>query len=140
MSKKGTLEFVLGLAAGTAAALAGTRLVCKIKKEINKNMCEQTFTSPEENNSVTLSYGSSKTARGLTYIRITAIAESTEDDCRLVLFTKKGIEILSSEWLDNDHFKILIGNGKRKQCCDVNFEEKEIVANYYLQKSVPDSE
>lgn len=140
MSKHGTLEFVLGLAAGTAAALAGTRLICKIKKEIKNNMCEQTFSSPEGNNSVTLSYGSSQTAKGLTYIRVTAFAESMEDNCKLVLFARKKIELLNTEWLDNDHFKLFVGNGKRKQCCEVNFEKEEIVANYYLQKCVPDAE
>jgi hypothetical protein len=63
-----------------------------------------------------------------------------EDNCKLVLFARKKIELLNTEWLDNDHFKLLVGNGKRKQCCEVNFEKEEIVANYYLQKCVPDAE
>ena len=42
---------------------------------------------------------------------------------------------MDGEWIDNNHFKLLIGNGKRKQCCDVSFDGEQINALYYLVKN-----
>jgi hypothetical protein len=121
--------FIMGAAAGAVGALAYD----KIANEINSDMSEQVFTSPEGNNIVTVSYGSSTTAKGLTYIRVKAL--NSEDGCKLVVFAKKSPKLLNAEWFDNNNFKLLVGSGKHKQCCDVKFEEANITANYYLVRS-----
>jgi hypothetical protein len=105
----------------------------KIANEIKSDMREQVFTSPEGNNIITVSYGSSATAKGLTYIRVKAL--NSEDGCKLVVFAKKSPKLLNAEWFDNNNFKLLVGSGKHKQCCDVKFEEANITANYYLVRS-----
>lgn len=125
---------IIGFAAGAAAAVAGTLTTLKVADEIKDGMGEQRFESPEGDNFVTLSCGSSKTAKGLTLIRVKAMTESGEDECKLLLFAKKMPEAFSVDWTDNEHCRLLVGNGKRKQCCDVSFEEKEISAVYYLSK------
>ena len=124
----------VGFVAGAAAGAVGAMAYDKIAAEIKSDMSEQTFTSPEGNNVVTVSYGSSATAKGLTYIRVKALA-ADDDDCKLVVFAKKSPKLFNAEWFDNNHFKLLIGNGKHKQCCDVKFEEANVTANYYLVKS-----
>ena len=124
----------VGFVAGAAAGAVGAMAYDKIAAEIKSDMREQTFTSPEGNNVVTVSYGSSATAKGLTYIRVKALA-ADDDDCKLVVFAKKSPKLFNAEWFDNNHFKLLIGNGKHKQCCDVKFEEANILANYYLVRS-----
>ena len=121
--------FIMGAAAGAAGALAYD----KIANEIKSDMREQVFTSPEGNNIITVSYGSSATAKGLTYIRVKAL--NSEDGCKLVVFAKKSPKLLNAEWFDNNNFKLLVGSGKHKQCCDVKFEEANITANYYLVRS-----
>ena len=125
----------VGFLAGTAAGIAGTMVYNKVSGEIKNDMREQVFTSPDGNNIVTVSYGSSSSAKGLTYIKVKALASTKEDDCKLVAFAKKSPKLLSAEWFDNNHFKLLIGEGKHKQCCDVKFEEANILANYYLVRS-----
>lgn len=124
----------VGFVAGAAAGAVGAMAYDKIAAEIKSAMREQTFTSPEGNNVVTVSYGSSTTAKGLTYIRVKALA-ADDDDCKLVVFAKKSPKLLNAEWFDNNHFKLLIGDGKHKQCCDVKFDEANVTANYYLVKS-----
>ena len=124
----------VGFVAGAAAGAVGAMAYDKIAAEIKSAMREQTFTSPEGNNVVTVSYGSSTTAKGLTYIRVKALA-ADDDDCKLVVFAKKSPKLLNAEWFDNNHFKLLIGEGKHKQCCDVKFDEANILANYYLVRS-----
>lgn len=134
MKKNVVFGIIAGFAAGVAATVAGTVVVDKIAKEIKSDLSEQKFTSPNGDNTVTLSYGSSKTAKGLAYIKLQATARSKQDTCKLVAFAKKNVAFLSGEWIDNDHFKLLIGSGKRKQCCDVSFDTDKIVAHYYLMK------
>lgn len=126
---------ILGLVAGLAAGIAATVAVNKVVTEIKSDMGEHRFTSPDGNNFVTLSYGSSNTAKGLTYIRVTASKEGSEDNCKLMIFAKKNEELFTGEWTDNDHFILSVGKGKRKQCCDVDFSEDEISAIYYLEKA-----
>ena len=130
MRKNSAFGFVAGLVAGIAATLATNKVVREIKGDLG----DHTFTSPEGNHFVTLSYGSSKTAKGLTFIRVKATTESGEDNCKLIVFAKKKAHLFVGEWMDNDHFKLLIGRGKRKQCCDVDFSGEELTARYYLQK------
>lgn len=123
-----------GLVAGIAAGVVATTAVDKIVKEIKGDIGEHRFTSPDSNNFVTLSYGSSETAKGLTYIKVIASAEGTEDTCKLVILAKKNDELFTGEWTDNEHFSLVVGKGKRRQCCDVDFIDGEITAIYYTQK------
>lgn len=134
MKKRLVIGAIVGLAAGAAAA-ATAFLATRVAGEIKNEMGEQIFTSPDGNNCVTVSCGTSDTARGLTYIRVVGSTASGEDECRLALFTRKLPWILDTEWTDNDHFKLLVGNGKRRQCCDVSFDGDRISAVYRLVKS-----
>ena len=134
MNKKLAWGLTLGLALGTVAAIAGAAAVKKIKKEIQSDTEYDSFYSPLKDRLVIVSYGSSKTACGLTRIKIEASARGKEDICRLITFTKKSDEPFCGEWIDNDHFRLLIGNGKRRQCCDVSFDGDKIVSKYYLIK------
>ena len=43
-------------------------------------------------------------------------------------------EELDAQWIDNEHFRLLVGPGARKQCCEITFEEKHISAVYSLAK------
>ena len=98
MDKKVAIGIAIGVAsvaagaALTAAAIAVTKKITKIANEMENDKDEQTFTSPDGNNTVTLSYGSSESANGLTHIRVTATAEGKEDDCTLVAFARKRSE------------------------------------------------
>ena len=134
MKKSAIFGLIAGFAVGTASAIAGRKAYDKVSKEIKDDFSDQVFTSPEGNNAVTLSLGSSESAKGLTCIKVKATSESIDDECKLIVFTlKKGV-LISGEWSDNGNFRLLIGNGKRKQCCDVSFEEDGINALYYLLK------
>lgn len=135
MKKQTVIGICVGAALGTAAVVAGVLTVRKIVKEIKADLNECCFTSPNGDNIVTLTYGSSKFAKGLTFIRVKGSVESGNDDCKLVLFAKDSPELFSSEWEDDNHFRLLVGNGKRKQCCDFKFEGEKIMANYYLRKA-----
>lgn len=132
MKKNVTLGLVLSFAAGAATAIASTVAIHKAIKEIKNDTKEQDFPSPDGNNLVTLAYGSSKTAMGLGCIQVKVTADA--DTCRLILLTKRIPETFDAQWSDNEHFQLLVGKGKRKQCCDVSFEEGHIRANYYLNK------
>ena len=133
--KKSTLFGVcIGFTLGAAAAVAGAMAVRKIAGEIKEDIDEVTFASPNADNTVTLSFGSSETAKGLTVIKVKAISETKMDTCDLVVLAKKKADLLHGEWADNEHFKLLIGGGKRKQCCDVSFAGDKITAKYYLVK------
>ena len=135
MKKNVALGVIAGFLAGAAATVAGAIAADKVAKEIKRDIGERDFVSPDGDRVVTLSYGSSKTAKGLTYIRVKAMTVPEEDACTLVAFAKKSEGMLSGEWIDNDHFQLLIGSGKLKQCCDVSFDADEITANYYLTKT-----
>ena len=124
MKTKTLVGLIVGVAAGTALALTTKKVVNEIKSDLE----DATFVSPEGNNTVTLLFGSSKTARGLTFIKVTATSDEKDDCCKLIAFAKKKGEFISGEWTDNDHYKLLIGSGKRKQCCDVSFDDEQIRA------------
>lgn len=128
------LGLAVGFVVGAATAVAGAVAVDKVSREIKEDLNEYSFTSPDCNNIVTLSKGSSETAKGLTVIKIKATTEGKEDECKLVMLAGKNAEILSGEWTDNDHFELIVGKGKRLQCCDVSFDEEEIKALYYFKK------
>ena len=130
MKKSIIAGLTVGLAAGTAAVIAGKIVFDKISREVENNISLQNYISPNCDNTVTLFCGSSKTAKGLTYVKIIAGSDLKEDECKLVVFAGKN-PVFSGEREDNEHFKLLIGNGKYKQCCDVSFEGEEITAHYY---------
>ena len=123
---------LFGLTAGIAAVSAAV-FVGKISKEIKNDLVEEEFDSPFGNNWIKISFGSSKTAKGLAWVKIHAETEYNEDVCNLVIFAKN-CESLPFEWLDNDHFRLFVGNGKRRQCCDVVFDMKKITMIYYITK------
>ncbi len=135
MKKQTVIGICVGVAIGAAAAVAGTLAVRKIIKEIKADLNECSFTSPDGNNVVSLTYGTSKFARGLTFIKVQGSVESGNDNCKLVLFAKDSSQLFTGEWEDNDNFKLFVGNGKLKQCCDFNFVDEKIVAKYYLRKA-----
>ena len=135
MKKQTIIGICVGAVIGTAAVVAGTLAVRRVIKEIKEDLSECSFSSPDGNNVVTLTCGTSKLARGLTFIKVEGSVESGNDNCKLVLFAKDSFELFSGEWLDNDHFRLLVGGGKRKQCCDVRFDGQKISANYYLHKA-----
>lgn len=130
MKNKTIFGIIAGVAAGTAVALTTGRIV----KEIKSDLCDATFVSPEGDHTVALAFGSSKTARGLTFIKVNATSTAKDDCCKLIAFSGKNA-LIDGNWTDNDHFKLLIGNGKRKQCCDVSFDGEQITALYYLVKN-----
>ena len=131
MKTKTIVGIIAGVAAGTAVALTTKKIV----KEIKNDLSDATFMSPNGDNKVALTFGASETARGLTYIKVHATSRTKRDCCEMIAFSKKKDDFLDGEWTDNDHFKLLIGSGKRKQCCDVSFEGKKITAVYYLAKN-----
>ena len=135
MKKKAIIRLTAGVAVVAAAAISGKLIVDKVVQEISEDVNTQCFRSPCGDNLVTVTFGTSKTARGLTQIKVKASAELRGEDCNLVAFAKRGAEFLNGNWTDNEHFKLLIGSGRRKQCCDVDFEGSEIVVRYYLLKS-----
>lgn len=135
MKNNAILGAVIGFAAGTAAAIAGKMAVDKVVEEIKGELGDQTFTSPEGNNRVTISSGSSTTAKGLAFLRVKATSDACEDECKLSLLTRKMPETLDAQWTDNDNFTLTLGKGKIKQYCDITFDGDEINALYYLDKA-----
>jgi hypothetical protein len=135
MKIRKVLGFMAGLAAGAAVAVVGKKAVTKISEEIKADVNEQNFVSPEGNHFVAVSFGVSETAKGLAVVKVKATAADKDDDCKLTALARQGAEFINGEWLDNDHFALTIGAGKRKQCCDVDFDGDEIVAQYYLMKN-----
>ncbi|MBQ4273597.1 MAG: hypothetical protein IJB94_01325 [Clostridia bacterium] len=137
MDKKLVIGVLAGVAAG-AAVTAATIAVVKVVKVISKEMKDDengcSFTSPDGKNTVSLCYGASQSAHGLTRIKIAASTEGSEDTCKLTAFAKKGPYMFETEWTDNEHFKLLIGASSRKQCCDVSFTDGKITAVYSLCK------
>ena len=134
MKKQTVIGLIVGVTLGTAATIAGIITVRKIVKEIKNDLVEESFISPNGDNLVTLTYGSSDFARGLTFIKVRGMSEGGKDDCKLIAFAKRNAKLFSAEWADNEHFNLVIGNGKVKQHCDVSFEGRKINALYYLHK------
>ena len=125
---------IFGLAAGIAALTAAAAAVNKISKEMKNGFAEEEFDSPFGDNWVKVSIGSSETAKGLTCVKIHAETDRNEDSCKLMFLAKKDAAI-SYEWEDNEHFRILLGSGKTKQRCDVEFSVEKITARYYMIKA-----
>ena len=134
MKKKTIFGLAAGIFLGTAAAIAVKNAVGKISEEVKNGLVTEEFDSPLGDNWVKVSMGSSEAAKGLACIKVQAEADRNEDSCKLVLFAKKDADI-SYEWEDDEHFKLFVGSGKTKQCCDVEFSVEKITARYYMIKA-----
>ena len=133
--KSGIVGLVAGLAAGTAAAVAGGIVTAKVVKEIKDDICDCRFASEDGKNVVTMTYGSSDFAKGLTYVQVRAFVEESDLDCKMVVFAIRKNEMFEGVWEDDEHFKLFVGNGKRRQCCEVDFSDDEINMYYYVEKA-----
>ena len=120
-----------GIATGAAIALAVKKNFGKLFGEMQDDATEQIFTSPDGKNSVRVLFGASKTAKKMALVSITAKSET--DDCILLSLARRGDNLLEGEWIDDNHFQLLIGSCSKKQICDVVFGEK-ITINYYLKR------
>ena len=123
---------IAGVAAGAAVALAVKKGFDKIFGEMQNDANEQVFTSPDGNNTVKVVFGSSKTAKKMALVSVAAKSEN--DECILLALARKGDNLLTGEWIDNDNFQLLIGSCASKQCCDVSFGDEKISACYYWKK------
>lgn len=135
MNKGKVIGLIAGLTAGVAAAVAGGLATKKVVKEIKDDLNDFSFVSDDGKNVVSLTYGSSDFARGLTYVQVKASVEDSDLACKMIVFSIKKTEVFNGEWSDNEHFKLLVGGGKRKQCCDVDFSGDEINMYYYVEKA-----
>ena len=134
MDKKvaiGIAAGVAGLATGAAITLAIKRNFDKLFGEMQDDVSEEIFTSPDGNNSVRVLFGASKTAKKMALVSITA--KNEEKDCVMLALARRGDNLLSGEWIDNDHFELLLGSCSKKQCCEVVFDDT-ITMNYYLTR------
>ena len=121
-----------GIALGATVALAVKKNVGKVFGEMQDDVCEQVFTSPNGNNTVKVSFGASKTAKEMALVSVVATSET--DTYTLLTLVRKGDNLLVGEWADNDNFQLLIGSCSNKQCCDVKFGGEKIQTNYYLRR------
>ena len=134
MKKKNVIGLVAGIAAGAAVAAAGYVATAKVVKEIKADLNDKEILSPEGNNKITLKCGISDFAKGLAFVKVIAANENGEDECKFSFLAGKSAKNASYEWVDNDHFEITVGEGKLKQCCDVDFSGEQICLFYYWQK------
>lgn len=134
MKKCTAAGIAAGIILGTAAAVAVKKLVDKISDEIKNDLIQREFLSPFGGNQVDFSYGSSETAKDLAIIKLRAETDMNEDVCKFLMLSKKD-DAVSYEWSDNDHFRLLVGNGKHRQCCDVTFETEKITMVYCIVKN-----
>ena len=123
--KSGILGLVLGIAAGAAAVAAGYFATAKIVDEINNDSQATTLVSPNEKNTATITCGSSRTAKGLTFVKIKA--ENEVDECNLNFLAGKNADSISFNGEDEDHLEICIGESAKKQVCNISYEGDEIV-------------
>lgn len=123
---------VASLAVGAAVALAVKKNFDRIFGEMQNDVSEQIFTSPDGDNTVKVLFGGSKTAKGMALVSVTATSQN--NTCTMLALARKSDNLLAGEWADNDHFQLLIGGGSQKQCCDVSFDGDQIVENYYLRR------
>lgn len=139
-NKKNLVFLTVGIAVGAAATVAGSLSVAKIVKEIKYDLKDTTFVSPEDNNRVTVKCGSSKFAKGMTFVKIIAENENCSCPMLLMILGRKSDRI-GCEWQDNEHFTVYrIRNDKQKQICDAVFEENEITINHKVKKINIDQE
>ena len=136
--KKDNTGLIIGIAAGALAAAAATYVTARVVKEVKGDLKEVYFVSPDEENVVSVTSGSSETARGLTLIKVKAYKKSGGDECKFSFLSRKGE--LYCKWHDNDSFELLSGKGERKQCCEADFGGEEITLKYYFKKITNEEE
>lgn len=140
MKKQGILGLVVGVTAGVAAAVAGGLATVKVVKEIKNDLKDVDFASPNGDNIVSLKFGSSEFAKGLSYVKVEAKIEDGEDSCDFVMLAGKNAGGLSCEWTDNEHCTVMLGEGRLKQRCDIDYTGEEIVISYYVYKVEDEAE
>ena len=123
---------IAGIAAGAAVTIAMKKKFSKIFGEMQDDVSEQIFTSPDGNNTAKVLYGASSTAMGMALVSVTATSQN--DTCTLLDLARKSDNLLVGQWIDNDHFQLLIGSSSKKQSYDISFDGDKIVANYSLRK------
>ena len=121
-----------GIAMGATLVLVAKKKIGKIFEEMQDDVSEKSFTSPDGNNSVKISFGASKIAQGTALVSV--IAQSSKATCTFLPLARKCENFLDGEWIDNDQFQLLIGCGRKKQCYNISFDGDKIVANYSLRR------
>ena len=129
--KNGLVGLIVGITAGVAAATAGTLAALKVANEIKDDSHETTIVSPNEENLIKLTCGSSSFAKGLTLIKVKA--ENSVDHCDFSFLVGKNSKI-SFNWIDDNNCEVYISDNKIKRICNVSFAE-EIVMKIYAEKS-----
>ena len=134
MSSNGKFGTALGIVAGALISAVGCLATIKAVKEIKNDLQEVTLVSPNGNNTVTVSRGSSDFAVGLTYIKLKAENENGKT-CEFSFLAGKNSNKVLFDWKDEDHLDFQLGDEKCKQYCDVSFAEDDITMKYYLKKT-----
>jgi len=130
--KKDNTGLIIGIAAGALAAAATTYVTAKVVKEVKNNLKEVYFVSPNEDNVVSVTSGSSEFAKGLTLIKVKAYTKNGDAECKFAFLSRTGE--IGCEWQDNESFELLVGKGAKKQCCEVDFCEDDINITYCFKK------
>ena len=135
--KKDNTGLIIGLAAGAVATAAASYVTARVVKEVKNDLKEVYFVSDNEENIVSVTSGTSSTAKGLTLIKVKAYTKSGSDVCKFAFLTR--CDKISCEWHDNDNFELLSGKGERKHCCEVDFSGEEIVLSYYFKDTTTEN-
>ena len=134
MSSNGKFGTVVGVVAGALISAVGCLATIKAVKEIKNDLQEVTLVSPNGNNTVVVSRGSSDFAVGLTYIKLKAENESGKT-CEFSFLAGKNSNKVLFDWKDDNHLDFQLGDEKCKQYCDVCFTDDNIAMKYYLKKN-----
>ena len=121
--KNGLFGLIVGITAGVAAATAGSLAAIKVVNEIKSDSHETTMVSPNEKNYVTVTYGSSDFAKGLTLVKVKA--ESEGNNCDVSFLASKNAK-MSFNWRNDENFELGITDVKHEKICIVSFENNEI--------------
>ena len=128
--KNGLVGLIVGIAAGVAAATAGGLAALKVANEIKDDSHETTIVSPNEENLVKLTCGSSTFAKGLTLIKVKA--ENGKEHCDFSFLVGKNSKI-AFNWVDDNNCEVFISDSKLKRICNISFGE-EIAMKIYAEK------
>ncbi len=136
--KSGIAGLVIGISAGITAVAASCLAACQVIKEIKNDSNDTSIVSPNGENCVTITCGSSAFARGLTLVKVKA--ENEKDDCSFSFLVSKKDCKISFDWLDDNNIDILIGEGSVKKVCSVSFGEEEITMQIFFKKETSEVE
>lgn len=134
--KNGLVGLIIGVAAGVAAATAGGLAALKVFNEIKDDSHETTIVSPNEENLIKLTCGTSDFAKGLTLIKVKA--ENSNDHCDFSFLVGKNSKI-SFNWTDDNSCDVYISDAKVKRICNVCFDG-EITMKIYSEKLKTENE